>query len=427
MPTVPVLLCLGLSLHMSLQGLTGTLPKPTLWAKPGSVLPWGSSVSIWCQGNVGAQKYNLYRKGKPRISEMSLLLNNKAKFSIPSMSDGHAGRYHCYYQSTAGLSEHSDALEMVVTGIYSKPSLSALPSHSVTSGDNVALQCITRQPFGGFILTKEGGDKLSWTLDSRRLTNGQFQALFPVGPLISGHRWTFRCYGYYKRNPHVWSIPSDPLELMVSEASSPSPPTTEPITTSGSSTRCSGDPRTPPSTPSSTTDITHGHSQGRNLKVLAWISVVFLLLLALLVLLRLQHQGHFRKAGPSSAATSPEDSCSFESPEHEDLQEVTYTRVQPSRRRCGKVSPADPTLRPFQDLSMRPTGEDRLRNRQESDTESPQRVTYTQLNSFKKGREPTTTPSSQEEEHPAASCVYTCLATHQYGRDFRSQSASTET
>ncbi|XP_063109345.1 leukocyte immunoglobulin-like receptor subfamily A member 6 isoform X1 [Cavia porcellus] len=248
MPTVPVLLCLGLSLHMALQGLTGTLPKPTLWAKPGSVLPWGSSVSIWCQGNVGAQKYNLYREGSPRISEMSLLLNNKAKFSIPSINDGHAGRYHCYYQSTAGLSEHSDALEMVVTGIYSKPSLSALPSHAMTSGDNVTLQCITRQQFAGFILTREGGDKLSWTLNSRRLTNGQFQALFAVGHLISGHRWTFRCYGHYKRSPQVWSIPSDPLELMVSESSTPSPPTTEPITTPG----CTEGPISPPSSLGST-------------------------------------------------------------------------------------------------------------------------------------------------------------------------------
>ncbi|XP_013003129.1 leukocyte immunoglobulin-like receptor subfamily A member 6 [Cavia porcellus] len=205
--------------------LAGTFPKPSLWAIPGSVIPWGSSVSLWCQGSLETQGYSLKREGRSRFLEQPNLHGNKAKFSIPSMTRDDAGRYRCFYSSRAGWSEPSEALELVVTGVYSKPSLSALPSPVVKSGANVTLQCATGQQCHRFILTKEGEANLSWNLESRRLPNGQFHALFPVGPVILGPKWSFRCYSYDKESPLVWSIPSDPLELLVSvpHAQGPSP------------------------------------------------------------------------------------------------------------------------------------------------------------------------------------------------------------
>ncbi|XP_073914310.1 leukocyte immunoglobulin-like receptor subfamily B member 3 isoform X8 [Castor canadensis] len=213
--TLIALFCLGLNVKPKTQVQAGTLPKPTLSAEPGSVVTQRSSVTILCEGTLEAKEYRLYKEGHPEPQRRQPWpqTRNKATFSIQSIIQQDAGRYYCYYQTQAGWSEQSDALELVVTGAYYKPSLSALLSPVVTPGGTVTLQCASKQGYYRFILTKEGEHMLSWTQNSQ---SGQSQALFLVGPVNPSQRWAFRCYGCHRNNPYLCSNPSNLLDLQVS-------------------------------------------------------------------------------------------------------------------------------------------------------------------------------------------------------------------
>nr|XP_054319736.1 leukocyte immunoglobulin-like receptor subfamily A member 2 isoform X3 [Pongo pygmaeus] len=203
-PILTVLICLGI------------LPKPTLWAEPGSVITQGSPVTLRCQGSLQAEEYHLYRENKSASWVRWIQEPGKnGQFPIPSINLEHAGRYRCQYYSHNHSSEYSDPLELVMTEAYSKPTLSALPRPVVTSEGNVTLQCGSQVAFDGFILCKEGEDEHPQRLNSHSHARGWSWAVFFVGPVSPSRRWSYRCYGYDSRSPYVWSLPSDLLELLV--------------------------------------------------------------------------------------------------------------------------------------------------------------------------------------------------------------------
>uniref|UniRef100_A0A2I3I039 Ig-like domain-containing protein n=1 Tax=Nomascus leucogenys TaxID=61853 RepID=A0A2I3I039_NOMLE len=214
-PTLTALLCLGLSLGPRTHVQAGPLPKPTLWAEPGPVISQGSPVTIWCQGNPEAQGYRLDKEGspEPRDTQNPLEPRSKARFFIPSMTERHAGRYHCYYRSSAGWSEPSNPLELVVTGVSRKPSLLTLQGPVVAPGETLTLQCGSDVGYDRFALYKDGQrDFLQHP--GRQPQAGLSQANFTLGTVRRSHGGQYRCYGAHNLSSE-WSAPSDPLDILI--------------------------------------------------------------------------------------------------------------------------------------------------------------------------------------------------------------------
>lgn len=102
----------------SLCFLLGTVPRSKFWAKPGSEVPLGSSVTLWCKGILEAEMFYLLKTGDSSSWHTLFPLEpgDKANFSVPYITEAHLGTYQCCYHSPAGSSELSDPLELIVSG-----------------------------------------------------------------------------------------------------------------------------------------------------------------------------------------------------------------------------------------------------------------------------------------------------------------------
>ncbi|XP_036881760.2 platelet glycoprotein VI [Manis javanica] len=194
-------LCLG---HVT-QDRSGLLPKPSLRALPSSLVPLGKPVTLRCQGPPGVDLY--------RLEQVGTKYHDLAVLFIPAMRETDAGCYRCSYQNGSSWSPASDQLELVTTGAYDKPSLSAWPSPAVSLGEDVTLHCQSHYGFDQFALHKEG-DTAPYKGPER-----WYRADFPILTVMAAHSGTYRCYGFFSSRPYLWSPPSDPLELVVTEIS----------------------------------------------------------------------------------------------------------------------------------------------------------------------------------------------------------------
>uniref|UniRef100_A0A8D2DM75 Glycoprotein VI platelet n=1 Tax=Sciurus vulgaris TaxID=55149 RepID=A0A8D2DM75_SCIVU len=203
--SLTALLCLGLSLgRRAVAAQSGPLPKPSLRALPSSLVPLERSVTIRCQGPPGVDLYRLEKLGSRKYEDQDFLF-------IPAMKTNHAGRYRCSYQNGSQWSLPSEQLELVATGVFSKPSLTAHPSPVVPPGGDVTLQCQTQYGFDQFALYKEGD-----TGPSKR-PEKWYHADFPMVTVTAAHSGTYRCYSFSSASPYLWSAPSNPLVLTVTE------------------------------------------------------------------------------------------------------------------------------------------------------------------------------------------------------------------
>ncbi|ELW64740.1 Retinol dehydrogenase 13 [Tupaia chinensis] len=203
------------------DGLTERAPAPEaedeeiarrLWAEsarlalPSFLVPLWEPVTVRCQGPPGVDSYRLERLRPTEYKDQATLV-------IPAMKAEFAGRYRCFYQMGAGWSPASEQLELVATGrAFDKPSLSARPSTEVSPGGRVTLQCRATYGFDRFALYKEGDPRTS------QRPGKWYEADFSLGAVTPAVGGTYRCYSFSSKSPYLWSAPSDPLELTVTES-----------------------------------------------------------------------------------------------------------------------------------------------------------------------------------------------------------------
>ncbi|XP_057567854.1 leukocyte-associated immunoglobulin-like receptor 1 [Hippopotamus amphibius kiboko] len=112
-----LVLCLGQRIHTQ----AGALPRPSISAEPGSVIPRGQPVTVVCRGPAGVESFRLENKDnrgqfkdKRSVSQLGPH-QTEARFPIAAVREDDAWHYQCIYVKDSCWSEPSEPLKLVVT------------------------------------------------------------------------------------------------------------------------------------------------------------------------------------------------------------------------------------------------------------------------------------------------------------------------
>uniref|UniRef100_A0A4W2I8E0 Putative killer cell immunoglobulin-like receptor like protein KIR3DP1 n=1 Tax=Bos indicus x Bos taurus TaxID=30522 RepID=A0A4W2I8E0_BOBOX len=227
----------GDSLKLTSSLLLGVFTKPSISAHPSPLVGAGENVTLRCHSPL-LDKFILHQENSTghfqRRGEMLTRGHAPADFVIGPMTLASAGTYRCYgslRHSPYEWSAPSDPVDIVITGLSKKPSLSAQGGPVVRSGENVTLVCSSESAFDQFHLLRDG-ENLECPLAGGQSPHGALQAEFPLGPGTPAHSGVYRCYGSFTHSPYSWSDSSDPLFLSVTgSTTSTCPSTMDPHTT----------------------------------------------------------------------------------------------------------------------------------------------------------------------------------------------------
>nr|XP_045235692.1 killer cell immunoglobulin-like receptor 3DL1 isoform X1 [Macaca fascicularis] len=310
--------------------VTGVHRKPSLLALPGPLVKSGETVTLQCSSDTVFEHFFL--QSEVTFEEPLHLVGelhgggSQANYSMGPTTSALAGTYRCYGSVTHSpyvLSASSDPLDIVITGIYKKPSLSAQPGPKVQAGENVTLSCSSWRSFDMYHLSREG-ETHELRLPAVPSVNGTFQADFPLGPVT--HGGTYRCFGSFRTAPYEWSVPSDPLHVSVTGNPSSSWPS--------------------PTEPSSKTSIP------RHLHVLIGTSVVMILFTIFFFLLH-RWCSNKKNAAVMDQEPAGDRTVNREDSDEPDPQEVTYAQLDHCVFTQEKIThPSQRPKRPPTDTSV---------------------------------------------------------------------------
>ncbi|XP_047646367.1 leukocyte immunoglobulin-like receptor subfamily B member 3 isoform X3 [Phacochoerus africanus] len=351
--------------------VTGVYREPSLSAQPGSLVLLGDRLTLQCRSDAGFGRFAL-TKDEGSTPPLRLNSQHSPDFPLGRVSHTRGGRYRCYtaHNLSDAWSAPSAPLDVLIAGMYQKPSLSAHPRTSVSWGENVTLQCRSEIVLDTFHLFKEGSLAPAQSLRLQDMV-APVQANFTLSPMTSAHNETYRCYTSQSTSPYVLSNPSDPLQLLISGGSKDGL-------------------------------MESGLQRGLPwyLSLLIGVSVAFVLLLLLLLFLlirqRQQQRGQdtHRKSAAAASVAKDRGQQKSSSPAADIQEEKLYAVMKHTWLKDGNP-----------------------RDSQAAESDGPQDVTYAQLNHVTLRQGTTAPPPSQAGEPPAEPSVYATLAIRQPTKD----------
>ncbi|XP_012411925.1 immunoglobulin superfamily member 1 [Trichechus manatus latirostris] len=191
---------------------TDILPKPVISASPPIR---GQELQIRCKGWLAGMGFALYKDGEQEPVQQLSVVGKEAFFTIQRMEDKNEGNYSCRTHTEKRpfkWSESSEPLELVIKEMYPKPFFKTWASPVVTLGAQVTFNCSTPHRHMSFILYKDGSEIAS--SDGSWASPGSSAAHFLIVSVGIGDGGNYTCRYY---DFAIWSEPSDPVELVVTE------------------------------------------------------------------------------------------------------------------------------------------------------------------------------------------------------------------
>ncbi|XP_072463665.1 immunoglobulin superfamily member 1-like isoform X2 [Notamacropus eugenii] len=212
-PTVTSLIYIGLSLDWAVRAQMGPLPRPTLWAISSPVVSRGADVILRCQGYLGSDRFQLWKDGELREERNASW--QQADFLLRNVDDWKDARsYSCRFGQGPLWSELSEALDLVVTGIFPKPSISASHGSPLYPGATATIRCdmsgqASSQDYSFALLEAKSLEPLqqqstAWTWVDFSLPSVRLEDM-----------GSYSCIYYKNKVPYSGSHPSNTLELTV--------------------------------------------------------------------------------------------------------------------------------------------------------------------------------------------------------------------
>ncbi|KAL8176776.1 UNVERIFIED_CONTAM: hypothetical protein K2H54_038569 [Gekko kuhli] len=195
-------------------------PKPSISVGLSGILTTGGSANISCNSeNNPHTDFYLYKQGVSLLLKAENIKASEAVFSFTNAQQSDGGIYWCAYCSRSNsykqCSDFSDNIHINVTDSSLRtPSISVRPRRHLALNSDVIIECEGPENGLNFSLYKASHLITSQMSDpSRNTTN------FALSMKRLEDAGNYTCQYHQRDNPFVWSEPSTPVELIVTERS----------------------------------------------------------------------------------------------------------------------------------------------------------------------------------------------------------------